>query len=325
MTAPLVTVVIPTHRREESLRAALRSVAGQTLPRDRFEVIVVATADDPAPAVVDQLVAETGLPARCVSLLNDPTGGRSPAAKRNHGAELAAGDWLAFLDDDCEPESEWLREAAELFPRAVAVEGRTVIPPPPVPTMTYRGLKSFERPGGYQSCNMFYRRDVFLAVGGFDSRFPFYLEDSDLAWSVLDRGHAIPFAERAVVRHPVNPPAPWRLLDDAKRAVLLPLLRIKHPREYRRAGVRMVRRSHVVFLVAWLLAVVASVAVGWVGAAAGLGGIVLLTLAVSLRAFRGCRVTPHEFVVTTLLMPVVPLVRVVQFARGWVRYRRVTT
>jgi glycosyltransferase involved in cell wall biosynthesis len=318
----LVTVVIPTHRRPQSLERALLSVAAQSLPRDRFEVVVVASPDDPGAEVVARVASATGLSARCEAIPGDPWDGTNPSAKRNHGGRRARGEWLAFLDDDCEAEPDWLAEAAKLFPGAVAVEGRKVIPPPPVPTLTYRGLLSFERPGGYQSCNMFYRRDVFLEVGGFDTRFPFYLEDSDLAWTVLDRGHGIPHADRAVVRHPVPPPAPWRLLDDARRASLLALLRAKHPGQFRRAGVRVLNRNHLAYLAAWALVVAASIAFGWAGLAAGLAALGLLTLADSYRRFRGCRVTAHEVAVTTLLLPVVPVVRAVQYARGLWRHRR---
>ena len=318
----LISVVIPTHRRPRSLELALLSVAAQSLPRDQFEVIVIASPADPGAEIATRISAATGLAVRCESIPGDPWDGRNPSAKRNRGGQLARGQWLAFLDDDCEAERDWLSEAAKLFPGAVAVEGRKLIPPPPVPTLTYHGLLSFERPGGYQSCNMFYRRDVFLEVGGFDTRFPFYLEDSDLAWTVMDRGSAIPHAGKAVVRHPVPPPAPWRLLDDAKRTILLALLRNKHPEQYRRHGSRLLARNHFAYLTAWIAVVTAPLVWGWAGLAAALAALVLLILIDSYRRFRGCRVTLHEVAVTTLLLPVVPLVRVVQFARGLWRYRR---
>jgi GT2 family glycosyltransferase len=318
----LITVVMPTHRRPDQLRAALQSIADQTLARDLFEVVVVASPRDPGFATVAKMAAETGLTARCVSVPGDQWDGRNPSAKRNYGGQLARGEWLAFIDDDCEADPAWLAEGAKLFGGAVAVEGRKEIPPPLEPTLTYRGSKSFERPGGYQSCNMFYRRDVFLGVGGFDPRFPFYLEDSDLAWTVLDRGHPIPHAERAVVRHPVQPPAPWRLLADAKRVVLLPLLRRKHPAEYRRNRFGPFTPSNYVYLAAWAGVVAATATFGWAGLAVGLAGIAALTLADSYRHFRGTRVTVHEYRVTTMLLPIVPLVRAVQYFRGLLRYWR---
>jgi GT2 family glycosyltransferase len=320
---PHITVVIPTHRRAKLLAAALRSVAAQSFERERFEVIVVASQEDDAPAICAQIAAETGLKVTSVSIPNDPWHGRSPSAKRNYGGELAKSEWLAFLDDDCEADPDWLRGGAEMFPGQVAVEGRKVIPPPPIPTMTYRGLLSFEKPGGFQSCNIFYRREEFLKLGGFDTRFPFYLEDSDLAWTFLDHGYAIPHAERAIVRHPVNPPAPWRFLDDGKRAFLLPLLQNKHPEQSRRAGVRAVGRSGLIYLAAWLLAVALTVAFGWIGLLAGLSVVVMLAIIGAWRLFRGCKVTLHEVAVTTFLLPIVPCVRVIYYARGYFRFRHV--
>ncbi len=43
--APLVSVVIPTHRRETRLSFALDALAAQTLPLDRFEVVAVRSPD----------------------------------------------------------------------------------------------------------------------------------------------------------------------------------------------------------------------------------------------------------------------------------------
>ena len=52
-----------------------------------------------------------------------PTGGRlnlslvrqansGPGAARNHGAQQASGRYLAFTDDDCQPDPGWLRQMA---------------------------------------------------------------------------------------------------------------------------------------------------------------------------------------------------------------------
>jgi len=319
-----VTVVIPTHRRPEYLRRALVSVAAQSFPRERFEVIVVASPDDPGMNVVEEFAA-SGLDVRGVTVPNDQTNGRNPSAKRNHGGQLASGEWIAFLDDDCEAGANWLTAASEFFPTAVAIEGAKIIPLPPEPTLTFKGLKRFEIPGGYQSCNMFYRRDVFLEVGGFDLRFPFYLEDSDLAWTVLDRGDTIPHAARAIVKHPVTPPAPWRMLDGAKRAILLPLLRRKHPELYTKMGFTPVSRLDAVYLAAWIVIAIATILAGGIGLAAGFAGLVMLTLLDSYRRFRGCKVLLREVLVTTFLMAIVPPIRLVQYVRGTGRHRGAAT
>lgn len=319
-----ITVIIPTHHRPDYLRRALASVCAQDYPREHFEVIVVTSPADRGEDVVHEF-AENGLDVRSVTVSGDPMMGRNPSAKRNLGAQLARGDWVAFLDDDCEAEPCWLSEASRFFDEAVAVEGAKVIPPPPVPTLTYKGLKLFERPGGYQSCNIFYRRDLFLEIGGFDLRFPFYLEDSDLAWTVLDRGHAIPHAAKAVVKHPVIPPAPWRMLDGAKRAILLPLLKRKHPQQYRRSGFGPVSRTDAIYLVAWLLLIMLTAWAGWRGLLVGLALLIAITLLDSYRRFRGCRVLWNEFWVTTMLLPITPPIRLIQYLRGLFRHRSAST
>jgi Glycosyl transferase family 2 len=319
----LVSIVVPTHHRPGMLRDLLASLERQSYPLSSLEVNLVASPDDPAFAVAEEFRMRGRLTLSCTCIPDDPWQGRNPAAKRNYGVEQARGEWIAFIDDDCLADPEWISAAAALLadPTVMAVEGAKMIPQVDPPTLTYKGLLSFTRPGGYQTCNMFYRRNLFLRLGGFDLRFPFYLEDSDLAWTVLDEQHPIPYAAKARVYHPVSEPAPWRLLDDAKRTILLPLLRRKHRAQYRSSGMRAVRSSHAVYLVAHLVLLGTLLAGAWTAAMASVGLIVLLTLLDLARLFRGCRVRRHEVAVTAILLPVVPVVRLVQFLRGVWRYR----
>src|SRR3954471_7629024 len=87
-----VSVIIPTRNRSTLLAMTLRSVLRQ---RDvGFEVIVVdaASTNDPTEllATIDD--------ARVRIIRHDEALGLSAA--RNHGASVANGDWLAFIDDD---------------------------------------------------------------------------------------------------------------------------------------------------------------------------------------------------------------------------------
>ena len=79
--APAVSVVIPTHARETRLAFALDSLADQTLPPDRFEVIVVRVAGASGPRVR----APSGLTVR---ELESPELG--PVPQRNAGWRAAA-------------------------------------------------------------------------------------------------------------------------------------------------------------------------------------------------------------------------------------------
>ncbi|MDZ7339508.1 MAG: glycosyltransferase [candidate division KSB1 bacterium] len=90
---PFVSVIIPTYNRKESLLRTLDSLARQTYPADRFEVIVV---DDGGTDSTDQIVQNT-YPFK---LLYCRQTNQGSAAARNHGALKGSGDILVFVDDD---------------------------------------------------------------------------------------------------------------------------------------------------------------------------------------------------------------------------------
>ena len=78
---PRVSVVLPTHARPEMLRRALESLEGQAYAREWVEVIVVATAGDGGFAVVAEFAARGRIDVRCLSIPDDPSGGRSPSLR----------------------------------------------------------------------------------------------------------------------------------------------------------------------------------------------------------------------------------------------------
>jgi GT2 family glycosyltransferase len=322
-TEPVISVVVPTHHRTRQLRLLLESLVAQTLGTSRFEVIVVGDEGDPGELVVREFSASDKLDVRFTFVVNDPWSGRSPSLKRNYGASLARSEWLALIDDDCVAHANWLTAALKFFdsPKNGAVEGSKIIPPIDPPTLTYRGLLLFTKPGGYQTANMFYRRSVFLEVGGFDLAFPFYLEDTDLAWSVLDRGFDIPHAHEAVVSHPVSPPEPMRLLANAQRSILVPYLYRKHVQRFRSSGMRATPRAHVPYLALYLVLVIAIGSAKYELAVGVLPMLTLLTLAHTWKLFRGCFFTVSEILTTAALLPVVPVVAFVQLNRGNLRHR----
>lgn len=90
MTLPTVSVIVPTYNRAPWIAATLRTVLAQS--HAPLEVIVIddGSADDTA-----SVVGGFGAAARYVRQEN---GGVSTA--RNHGARLATGEYLAFVDSD---------------------------------------------------------------------------------------------------------------------------------------------------------------------------------------------------------------------------------
>lgn len=100
--SPLVSVVIPTRDRPDSLACCLEALAAQTMPTGSFEVIVV---DDGSlqPLVIDASRWAGRYPL--VSIHQRNTG---PAGARSRGVVAARGELLAFTDDDCLPTPQWL-------------------------------------------------------------------------------------------------------------------------------------------------------------------------------------------------------------------------
>ena len=92
MTAPLFSIIMPTHERPALLLRALRSLRDQDFPS--LEIIIVS----------DEGSAETATNAQ--SLLTDRdifikrNGPAGPARSRNLGVSLASGSYIIFLDDD---------------------------------------------------------------------------------------------------------------------------------------------------------------------------------------------------------------------------------
>lgn len=110
------SIIIPTHARPKRLNQCLAGLAAVDYPRDRFEVIVV---DDASPDSVDDVVDAFVGPLQ-VRLLKQAKAG--PGMARNLAAQHARGEWLGFLDDDCVPDRDWLKNidrAAALSPGAM--------------------------------------------------------------------------------------------------------------------------------------------------------------------------------------------------------------
>jgi glycosyltransferase involved in cell wall biosynthesis len=114
-----VSVVVPTRNRPDALGSCLAALAAQTL-LPRMEIVVVDDGSEAAGAVVR--VVERFPHARLIRL-----DGQGPAVARNTGARAAAGSFLCFTDDDCEPAADWSEHlVSRLEAGAHAVAGVTI-------------------------------------------------------------------------------------------------------------------------------------------------------------------------------------------------------
>lgn len=253
-----ISVVVPTYKRPPLLDRCLTALLAQDLPAHAFEIVVADDGNEPA---VRRLVAQR----RCSigahpRLRYVPVRGRhGPAAARNCGWRAARGDIIAFTDDDCIPAPDWLRCGLAAFKRGtVAVWGRVVVPLPPDPTDYERDAAGLQS-AGFVTANCFCRRATLAAVGGLDEEFTAaWREDSDLYFTLLERGDRVARARHALVTHPVRP-APWGTSVRQQRKILFDaLLYKKHPRLYR----TFIRRSPPWRYYGILAAIVACIVAG---------------------------------------------------------------
>lgn len=243
---PEISVVIPTHRRETRLAFALDALAEQTLPADRFEVIVVHSEHAEGPFTS----APAGLAVRW---LRAPGAGR-PARQRNAGWRAARAPLVAFTDDDCRPSPSWLEALLEAQPQGEALIQGVTEPDPDERHLLHghaRTVQVTEPSPWYQTCNVAYPRAALVRLEGFDERFPHaWGEDTELGLRARADGLTHVFSKRAVVWHAVLArPLPAVLREAHQRDVLA--LVAAHPLR-RRLLFRgfFIRRSHALLTLA---------------------------------------------------------------------------
>ena len=182
--APRFSVIVPTRGDAAKLLPLLESLASQTLPRDRIEILVSFDGASPGPELRGSLSA---MGARAIV----STERRGPGAARNRAAREAGGDFLAFTEDDCVAACDWLESADAHLRRDPSIdvlEGATVRPdgrPTRRPDLEHLH---------YLPTNLFVRRSLFESVGGYCEDFfdpkrgIYFREDSDFGFSLEERG-----------------------------------------------------------------------------------------------------------------------------------------
>jgi len=188
-----LTYILITRNRCERLLKTLRYLAQTTpLPEGAYETIVVdnASHDDTVAAVrrefddvrVIALAENEGMPAR------------------NHAIRVAAGRYIAFLDDDSYPVGDTIPAAIRYLYRhtqTAALVGRVVLPNgnlegPAFPGVTLGGASVV-------------RKAVLDQVGGFATEFFRQAEEYDLSFRIWNAGYKVERFEDLVFRHDKEP------------------------------------------------------------------------------------------------------------------------
>jgi glycosyltransferase involved in cell wall biosynthesis len=203
---PTFSIIVPTYERPAQLAMCLSALARLDYPRECFEVIVV---DDGSAKSPDDVVKEFRelMDVRLFSQRN-----AGPAAARNFGATHARGDFLAFTDDDCAPDSQWLRAFAAHFIKTPdrIIGGRTFNALPQnlcsetsqlIIEVVYSHFNAnADDARFFASNNLALPLRRFREMGGFNAAF-ITSEDRELCDRWLALGLRMTYAPDAVIRH----------------------------------------------------------------------------------------------------------------------------
>lgn len=220
---PQIAAIICTHNRDRYLGAAIDSLLAQDY--NDFEILVV----DNGSTDRTREVVESRLPHPLLKYIYEPILGLSVA--RNTGAKETSAPILAYLDDDAEASSHWLRALLDAYQgnEKLAIAGGkvTLLLPDGIPLPSWisddmaGGLGAYDlgkeivyidRPGlTPRGLNYSMRRTFLEQVGGFDANLgrvgKKLLSNEELYMTELaiQRGWQVAYLPDALVAHNVAP------------------------------------------------------------------------------------------------------------------------
>ncbi|MEM7142217.1 MAG: glycosyltransferase [Actinomycetota bacterium] len=208
MTPPLVSVVIPVHNAADTLVEQLDAIARSQTRAPSSEILVIDNRSTDDSADVARRWAEaTGADLRIVAA--DERAGEPHA--RNVGLAAASGDFVAYCDADDRVGPDWLRSLCALLEHHAYATGpidTTTMNPAWIAnvrgtSVTGRSIMGDDVPYAH-GCNMGFRRDALVAVGGFDERYTAGC-DLDIALRMWEAGHDLGYGDGASIEYRLRP------------------------------------------------------------------------------------------------------------------------
>lgn len=234
-----VSAIVCTRNGRDRIGGCLRALQASQC-RHGFEIVVVDDGStDGTPDFIRQHFPE-------VVLEQIPPSGLSAA--RNAGARIAKADILAYTDDDCIPDRNWLQQVIDFLgghPDHAAVGGPNL---PQQPTH-WREAVVCAAPGApshvllndtdaehLPGCNLVVRKQALEQIGGFDSRFHTAGDDVDFCWRLQDADLRLGFSPAAFVWHWRRPTLRAYLRQQLGYGRAERMLIAKHPRRFNHDG-----------------------------------------------------------------------------------------
>jgi GT2 family glycosyltransferase len=197
---PPVSVVVCSYNGSRTIRDCMEGLSNLDYPD--YEVIVV---NDGSTDNTAEIVAEYPF-----KLISTPNMGLSSA--RNTGMEAATGEIVAYTDDDAHPDPDWLKYLAAAFLKTehAGIGGPNIAPRDDgeiaecvanAPGGPVHVLLSDTEAEHIPGCNMAFRREALMAIGGFDVQYRAAGDDVDACWRIQEQGWTLGFSPAAMVWH----------------------------------------------------------------------------------------------------------------------------
>lgn len=206
MKEPEFSIIVPAYQAADIIGACVQALGAQTLPRERYEILVVDDASTDGTAAVAQA-------AGADRVLTIPHQG--PSGARNAGVAAARGAIVLFTDADCVPGPEWLARMTAPFtdPQVMGAKGTYRTRQPELLArlvqlefeIRYARMARLPQIDFVDTYAAAYRRALLQACGGFDTAFPIpSAEDVELSFRLARQGNRFVFVPEAWVwhRHP---------------------------------------------------------------------------------------------------------------------------
>jgi GT2 family glycosyltransferase len=195
---PIVSVVIVSREKIDSLFKTIEGLANQSLPKSKFEVIIV---DDGSEKQDLSLLAKK-FKNRFSSIRVIRQDKCGLAAGRNLGVKEAKSKIIAFTDNDCLPEKNWLANLLSKFndPQVAGVEGKIITD---YPKRLFTSAPENIGGGLFTGANTAYKKEIIQKAGYYDEKMAFWREDSEFAFRAMKFGKIV-FASDAIVYHPLR-------------------------------------------------------------------------------------------------------------------------
>ncbi len=228
-----ISIVIPTNNREEKLKKLLKSLDAQKTGVD-FEMIVVI--DNLTDTLSSDFLKNLSHPIRTINIPNS-----GPGIARNKGVEIATGEVIAFIDDDCLPVGNWVEEIYQFFekhPEVKILHGSIVSQLASMPPF----IHSFQFTDEPKTTNLIVKKDFFIESGGFDPVLSYWSEEKEF-FERARRGNAvIGYSENIKIEHPpaVRRFSLFRSFISIKEWVLNDYVIQKHPHTYHKERFRKI-------------------------------------------------------------------------------------